>query len=632
MLNPDNWPQTDLSLLNEQHRVIYLKRKKAIDLYFKSDCSVKNIVIQTGVNYKELSKFIRKCLQPNSYGSILGYNALIPYKRTTTYNRKEFSELNTGMAGIFTLLLATYPQLEDFLLNTLFGRKKNQIKEQNMMLKVLHKKFLQKCRDLGIQQHEYPFITKDLAKRSLERHVAKLREQQKRIRNSQEINLNESYVERTETVGKNHPSIIRPYRRVQLDGHKIDVILSMTFQTPEGNQVSKIIERVWLLVIIDEATRCILGHHLCINKEYSEWDVLKCLQNAVTPHLILDSTIPGLKISPDAGFPSQKFSMCKWALWDELLIDNAKANFSGIVAEKLKNIIGCSINQGPVNFPERRGIIERFFGLLAQNGFHRLPSTTGSSPTDVKRDNPEKKAIKYQISENEIEQLTTVLVAEYNATPHGGISHLSPLQSMDQKTKRFLVRTLGEEEREFLSFYELRVSREIRGKNRKPYIQYMNAEYRNEVIANFPELVGKELRLIIDINDLRFIRAFLPDGSDIGFLQASGKWGVVKHSLKTRKAIINLKNRKLIHFLESDDPIEVYQKYLEEKVHNDKSSRNKLLNLKKEQSNSVYLNEDTPPNKLKSQDEDVDTKGSMFKKLNTINSLYKQRFTKTLNY
>ncbi|PEO83578.1 hypothetical protein CN571_24795 [Bacillus pseudomycoides] len=324
--------------------------------------------------------------------------------------------------------------------------------------------------------------------------------------------------------------------------------------------------------------------------------------------------------------------MCKWALWDELLIDNAKANFSGIVAEKLKNIIGCSINQGPVNFPERRGIIERFFGLLAQNGFHRLPSTTGSSPTDVKRDNPEKKAIKYQISENEIEQLTTVLVAEYNATPHGGISHLSPLQSMDQKTKRFLVRTLGEEEREFLSFYELRVSREIRGKNRKPYIQYMNAEYRNEVIANFPELVGKELRLIIDINDLRFIRAFLPDGSDIGFLQASGKWGVVKHSLKTRKAIINLKNRKLIHFLESDDPIEVYQKYLEEKVHNDKSSRNKLLNLKKEQSNSVYLNEDTPPNKLKSQDEDVDTKGSMFKKLNTINSLYKQRFTKTLNY
>ncbi|MGR5963757.1 hypothetical protein ACT7DB_03365 [Bacillus cereus] len=53
-------------------------------------------------------------------------------------------------------------------------------------------------------------------------------------------------------------------------------------------------------------------------------------------------------------FLLKKFETCKWALWDEFLIDNAKANDAQLVTEKLKHVIGCSINQGPVSMPERR--------------------------------------------------------------------------------------------------------------------------------------------------------------------------------------------------------------------------------------------------------------------------------------
>jgi hypothetical protein len=38
-----------------------------------------------------------------------------------------------------------------------------------------------------------------------------------------------------------------------------------------------------------------------------------------------------------------------------------------------------------------------------------------------------------------------------------------------------------------------------------------------------PQLIGKPLDLIVNIDDLRAIRAFLPDGSELVLLEASGK-------------------------------------------------------------------------------------------------------------
>ena len=52
----------------------------------------------------------------------------------------------------------------------------------------------------------------------------------------------------------------------------------------------------------------------------------------------------------------------------------------------LTRVVGSGVNAGPVNMPERRQFVERFFGVLEENGFHRLPSTVGSNPSDARRD------------------------------------------------------------------------------------------------------------------------------------------------------------------------------------------------------------------------------------------------------
>ncbi|MGG0124037.1 hypothetical protein [Bacillus paranthracis] len=626
MLDLKNWPKVDITLLSKEHQEMYLKRKQAMDLYFMSERSVTDIIQQTGITYKRISYFVKRCLYPNNNGSIFGYTALIPYKRI---DKNQFPSappnyIDTGKAGSFTVLLNTHPQLRVFLEDMVLPKKKNEIVEKGMMIKVLHKKFLQLCKEIGIRSHQYPFTTKDFAKRSLERYIVKLKKEHLIVYTFQENKELGSYMAHNGVGVKNHPLIARPYRRVQFDAHKIDILISITFLTPEGDEVTKILDRIWILNIIDEATRCVLGYHLCLNKEYSSWDVLKCLHNAVKPQVDPEFSIPGLKLSENAGFPSQKFETCKWALWDEFLIDNAKANDAQLVTEKLKHVIGCSINQGPVSMPERRPIIERFFGLLEENGFHRLPNTTGSDPTDTKRNKPEEYAIKYRISEWEIEELTTALIAEYNATPHSGLGYLSPLEAMEQRIQRYFVRTLGEEERENLSFFVLRAKRTIRGKDRRPYIQYKAVEYRNDIIANLPDLVGTELELLINIDDLRSIRAFFRDGSELGLLYATGKWGISKHSLKTREAIISLRNKKLIHFTEFEDPIEVFQRYLEKKGTRYKTARNQLANLKKEREKEV------PSSIPAFESEESSLIQKEFIEIGSKNK--KRRFTKTLGY
>ena len=132
------------------------------------------------------------------------------------------------------------------------------------------------------------------------------------------------------------------------------------------------------------------------------------------------------------------------------------------------------------------------------------------------------------------------------------------------------------------NFLALHSQREVHGnpkEGRRPYIYYEGVIYRNDVLSNLPDLIGTKLNLIININDLRVIKAYLPDGSEFGYLTATGKWGVAPHSLQTRKQIKKLKSLKQIYYTSEDDPTIIYQKHLEENAIRHKNKRNYLAEL-----------------------------------------------------
>lgn len=596
-IDTTKWPSVLVDNIPESKQELYLRRKEAVDM-FLDRIPLKDIENKTNFHRNTISNLVKKCLETDLNGNILGYTALIPYKRIKQYERKQNEISNYN--GVFNQLLSKYPELKEYIDDIYLGIKKNLEKCPKPV--VVHKKFIKKCHQLGIKENEYPFNTKDVGRRSLYRYLDKLKSiDTRRYANR----LGEDICNSLKSTGvgiQNNSEINRPFQQVQFDGHKIDAMVCIKFTTPEGDIIKKTMSRIWVLAIIDVATRTILGYHICLNTEYSSEDVLKCINNAIRPKEKINLTIPNLKYPDNGGFHSIAIPETRWAIWDEFLYDNAKANLSNIVIKTLTQTVKCNVNAGPAATPERRGIIERFFKTLESRGYHRLASTTGSGIKDPRKKGSEESAIKYEISASEIEELTEILIAEYNNTPHSGINSFTPLELMKQRIERGLIpNVIPKNDRNDISFLSLRVKRVVRGgvdKGRRPYLHYEGVDYRSDLLANSQHLVGETITILVNIDDIRNVKAYLSDGSEFGILTAKGKWAIKPHTLKMRKEINNLKNKKEIELNMYNDPIDVYHEYLQSKSISNKSSRNKLAKLNKIHNDGKLKNNDEENKKI----------------------------------
>ncbi|MFC5603350.1 hypothetical protein [Sporosarcina koreensis] len=574
-----NWPTVLEDNLPTLKRELYKRRKGAVNAYFKKEKTVDQICAEHGIRKGELYRLLNRCLETHGDGRLFGYRALIPFQRVK----------NTKNAP-FETLLERYPNLKEDLENDFLNAvKKGGLYEKNISIKNVHKIFVRNCLKTGLSLNEYPLNTKTKAFKSVQRFINSLSDKHF-------IAVAARYGDEAAMLAKNtgvgysqyqSTTVNRPFERVEFDGHKLDISLAVKYKTLEGDEIIDTINRIWILSIIDVSTRCILGYHLCLQKEYSSDDVLMCIRNAIKPWEPRKLAIPELEYPVHSGFPSSVIEETKFGIWDEFCYDNAKANISKIVQEKLNNFVGCSINMGPVATPIRRPHIERFYNTLETNGFHRIVSTTGNAPTDPRRrKNTEQLAIKYQISVEHIEDIVDVLIAEYNATPHSGLSGLTPLEVMQQRIDRGMsISSLAEDQRDEFLFFTTKINRVIRGDvkgGRRPFVTYEGVKYTNEVVSNMPSLIGKKVTLLVNVDDIRFIRVHLENGSELGILTAIGKWGIHPHSLRERKAINKLKNSGEVHIPQGEDPIEVYHNYLRSNA-NTKNGRNMLASFEKNQ-------------------------------------------------
>src|SRR5690606_16236502 len=107
------------------------------------------------------------------------------------------------------------------------------------------------------------------------------------------------------------------------------------------------------------------------------------------------------------------------------------------------------------------------------------------------------------------------------------------------------------EHRDPLALRVLRITVTVRGnakQGKRPYVQFENAKYRSVVLSNNSGLIGKKLILHVYTEDLRSVRAFFEDHTELGLLKAQGVWGLSKHDLTTRKTICKLRHDKLLYF------------------------------------------------------------------------------------
>ena len=580
-----SWKNILEDALDPNNFDLYTRRKKAVDMYIDG-MNVVQIEEDTKIHISSIGRLIDKCckLNPTS-NEPYGYVALLRYKHTEKYTRKEINDVTTCTSGLFESFLSRYPTLKPFISDNYFGNREVTL-EKCMKVTILHHKFIEECRNLGIKDYEYPLNTDAKGLRSLRRYVNNLKHQNEKQAMKREGKDARQRFSSTGS-GRRHSTIpIAPYSIVQLDGHKIDMLYTVQVENSDGTAINLPATRMWLIAVVDVATRTILGYSLTTEENYNQIDVLSAIKDSIHPRKRMEFKIPGFDYPKNGGFPCFAIQETNWAMFDTIMLDNAKAHLAHDIVNKITQKLRCSVTFGSVATPEARGIVERFFGTLEENGYHRLPSTTGSNSRDMRRENAEKDAVKYGIKYNDIVELTEYLISIYNNSPHSNLSGRTPLQVMEDRIKSagmtpFIADNKMRETVNGLT--NIVVERTVRGSyksGKRPYISY-------EGVSISLSLVGAKLLLEINTDDISSILAYTEEGIELGYLRAMGEWGRHPHSLKTRKEAMKYARKNKANSNPFFAPLTGYENELRERATKSRIARTKGERISREKCRDI---------------------------------------------
>jgi len=588
------WPTVDDTALSEDDRASYAKREEAMRLFVEElSLTIREIHEKTGIQGTQLYPLFQKCIQKHFDGRIYGFRALIPYTRVKEYDRKEPVKVQSGKnhggtSGAFKQFIKKYPEIDELIRKEVKKciKPSKTVKEIKPPKKKIHKKFTDLAKAVGVANHEYPFNQDYWGSRSLYKYIDQI------LSSSFESSV--AAAGGTCKTGKWPDSlensslpVTTPFEAVEFDGHKINVRLTVTIEDPFGLELVLEINRIWILVIIEIASRCKLGYHLVLGLEYNKDDVIQTIQNALIPHKKHDLKIPGLDYNPEGGFPSEVYPELAFTCWDWFRMDNAKANLSDHNLRVLTEIVGSWPDAGPVGDPNKRAIIESFFNHISEHLSHRIPGTTGSNPEDIRRQLGDPGSdLSLLIEYEELEDLIDVIVSNSNAESHSGIGGRTPLEAMHHLAinKAPFLRQLPLCRRDKLCLLQDEKIVTVRGNptsSDRPHINFEDCRYSNDVLSSNPMLIGKQLRLYYNILDLRTVKVFFLDGSELGTLIAARAWSRTKHSLRVRKEIMRLKRLGKLYFGDDDDAVEVYLKYKRKKAIKSKTQRATYIKAKR---------------------------------------------------
>jgi transposase InsO family protein len=368
--------------------------------------------------------------------------------------------------------------------------------------------------------------------------------------------------------------VLKVFQRVECDAHKIDARMVVLVPSPHGGHEPRKIHRLWVIAIIEVASRAVLGYYLSMRMECSAEDVLRAIKNALTRWQPRELHWSEQSYVESAALPSGHAPQYIGACWDEFSVDGAMANICKRVETQLKEVVGAEVikPQDPNSFSARRSkddrpFIESFFKQLAGGGFHRLATTTGSKPADKRGADPEKAAMEREFQLEYAEELLDALIANYNARPHSGLGWRSPLQQLDFLTGQRGAMPRQANPNDVKRMVGIRKQCTVKGgvsTGRRLHFNFLNASYSAEWLADRLDLAGKNLWLQLeDEDDARFASVSTQQGEMLGVVRAAPPWHLSPHTLYMRQSIRALAARRLLHLSTQGDPVEELIRYTE---------------------------------------------------------------------
>ena len=346
-----------------------MRRRASVLAYAKGARVVD--AVGPGVDRKTLMRMIRRALRPHDDGRLWGWRALVPHEHVKTFERtaqpKVLVHTKAGNAGAFSQLLSRFPVLEASLRAELRPGSVELVPRADGVrlsgVKAAAERFRAKCRALGLTPRDYPLNQVDRAVRSLGRTLRGwLDDDPHRAAAAASARVKPASALRRLP----ERAALRAFDTVEFDSHKLDLRLKVVDIDPTGGEQVMEIERVWLLAVIDVATRCILGWTLCLARECNRTHVLQTMAHALIPQAPPEVTLPGLRLLPDGGFVSHSIEAARFACWRQIRLDNARAHLATSSLDVLCETLGCTADFGPAYEPDDRPFIERYFGTVVQ--------------------------------------------------------------------------------------------------------------------------------------------------------------------------------------------------------------------------------------------------------------------------
>lgn len=598
----EHWPTVDPSHLPvEDQREVQLLCQALWDLFADVDTPVAKILRQYGIHRQRLYRAARHCLEQHPDGGIYGFRAAMPYLRKKDYERQTLVQPvpleRVGCAGAFNQLLRDYPTLEKSIRLSVRDRNKGvrlggQVRQP---IGDIHRAFIKACRDAGITADRYPLNTRHLAFRSLCSYISRIVEKDFDMAVS---HAGGKKARRAASAVEQAPAATRAFEVVEFDGHKMDIRLTVRLIDPFGMEQTLELHRIWILVLLDVYTRAVIGYHIALGKEYNKDDVAAALQAALTPAAPRSYIIPDLVVRAGGGFPSGVVPETAFACWDWFRMDGAKSHLAGDTIARLNQIVGCWSDNGPPATPNDRPFIERFFHLVARHFAHRLPGTVGSSPDSIERALSDPKGdLSLSVELPELEDMIHVLHSNYNATAHSGVGGKTPLEAMAYSVKagKGFLRKLPLPIRSNLCLMQEARVVPIKGSTvagTRPHINFAYVKYTSPVLSSNAALIGRKVRIYYDVRDIRAIKAFFEDGTELGVLTAARPWNITPHSLRVRQEIHRLLAERKLSLQADECPVTGWARFKWRQAKGNKKAANALA---KAESNAASVQQSPPP-------------------------------------
>ncbi len=574
----EQWPEVDQDALSDSRRSIYLKRRQAVTLYLAgaSDADLKR---DTGIPLHMVHRLItRRCLAQHPDGTLMGWRGALPFYRVGPYTRINAPVIKTatggGSAGAMKWLFESPGGAE---LQARFDKKilsrAAKLASTKRPKQELFQWFLKQLREAGYEgRGEWPFNVARLGCVSIYRYIDRVLDENPR-RQRQLLGGDEAERKARAGDGTRRPDL-KVFQRVECDAHKLDARMVVLVPSPHGGHEPRKIHRIWVVVIIEVATRAVLGYHLSLRWECSAEDVLRAVKSALSRWDRREIHWSKETYVDSAALPSAHDERYIGACWDEFSVDGAVANICQRVERQLHEVVGANIlkPQDPNSFSHRRSkddrpFIESFFRQLAGGGFHRLATTTGSKPADKRGSDPEQAALDRHFQLEYAEELLDTLIANYNARPHSGLGWRSPLTQLDFLVDRNPGRLRQADPGEVRRMVGIRKLCTVKGgirTGRRPHFNFLNASYSAEWLALRADLIGKLLWLQLeDEDDARLASVSTQQGEFLGVVRAGPPWHRSPHTLYMRQSIRALAHRRVLHLSTQCDAVEELIRYAE---------------------------------------------------------------------